>query len=186
MCRECKKEDIYEEFFHRNSVCISIVLQCTLKQNFKSNLLYTQLPDVHVHPAIPVRSNTSCASAAFLVNSSCLPSSLAHRQASTASCTSLTLLIPTTTGIRPSAAARTDHATATLAISSSPTTRTASLAASRKAFGAGCQAGGAAGGGAKRPIPKGDAANTCLTFALVPEKCFTNADKVPFWSVRWA
>lgn len=87
--------------------------------------LHTQLPEDHVHPAVSVRSNTVCASAALRSSSSTLPSSLAHRHAPTAACTSRRSLIPITTGILPEAratspnsAARTDHATATAATSS--------------------------------------------------------------------
>jgi hypothetical protein len=151
---------------------------------------YTQFPDAHVHPAVSVRSNTPNASAAFTSSSSLLPSSssLAHRHASTAACTSLKLLIPTTTGIRPSdspsQALLTDHATATFATSASPTTLTTSLAASRTALGAGCHAGGA-GGGARRPIPSGEAAKTCDTRARV-RNARAKAGSVAFCSVRCA
>lgn len=80
----------------------------------------TQLPDDHVHPAVPVLLNTAWTSAALRSSSPRLPSSwsFAHRHAATVSCTSRRFFIPTTTGILPipspgPAAKRTDQATAT-------------------------------------------------------------------------
>jgi hypothetical protein len=169
----------------------------------------TYLPEGHVHPAVPVRSNTARASAALRSSSSRLPSSwtLAHRHAATVSCTSRRLLNPTTTGIlllapaallgpavAATAAKRTDQAMATATTCSTcrpdpedsdPRAHTASRTAARNDSGAGCHAGGPAGGGRSRPMPRGDAARTCPTRARV-RRAWAKGGNVAFWSVRCA
>jgi hypothetical protein len=185
-----------------NIILVPLLFILTKVGQLKTVNSHTQLPEDHVQPAVPVRSNTACANAALRSSSSRLPASFAHRHAATASCTSPKLLIPTTTGILlpaapapapasapvPSStlpATRRDHATATPATCPGPTARTASAAAARTASGAGCHTGGALGGGARRPMPSGEAARTCGTRAR-RRRAVAKGGSVLFWRVRCA